>query len=89
MFQSHTSVASQHASRLKETVQQIKRRPNSDEMDGRTTLQGNRKSKAEYAKVQGIALSYGQALEATIANIHQAAKEFEAMDQSLTRGFHF
>lgn len=88
MFQSHTSVASQHASRLKESVQQIKKRP-SDEMDGRTTLQGNRKSKSEYTKVQGIASSYGQALEATIANIHQAAKEFEAMDQSLTRGFHF
>ncbi|MEN2666674.1 TIGR04197 family type VII secretion effector [Listeria aquatica] len=88
MIQSNVSIAQKHASQLKEAAYQLKKQTNG-EVDERTTLQGNRKAKTSYSKVQGITLSYGQALEATITNIHQAAKEFEAMDQSLTRGFHF
>lgn len=85
-IQSDMGTASQKATALKDATDQLIQQ-SSVSTDNQTTVAGNAKAQEAITKAQQTATKIAQAIHTASGNIQSVAKDFEAMDNELSRSF--
>lgn len=85
-IKSNLGSASQKATALKNATDQLVQQ-SSVSTDSQTTVAGNTNAKEAITKAQQTATKIAQAIHTASGNIQSVAKDFEAMDNELSRSF--